>query len=201
MGLSGSTIGTPGAVYARPRHNVGFWVVDAFAAQEGVALGSSSRGALWGRLESDTLGEVFLAKPQRYMNRSGRPLRDLLADWEVSVEDAIVVHDDVDLAPGRLKLKRGGGAGGHRGLLSIEAETGSRDFCRLRFGVGRPPPGGETSEYVLEPIGAGAGPMLAAAVERAVDGLRGWLCLDFQAAVKNVNTAPETPVEPGGAGC
>lgn len=194
-------LGNPGQEYERTRHNVGFVVVDRFAAREGSVLVDRAHGALWARLESDALGVVFLAKPQRYMNRSGEPLLALLEEWELEATDLLIVHDDVDLELGRLKLKRGGGTGGHRGLQSIEEETGTRDFFRLRFGVGRPEEGQETAQWVLEPFSEEAGEPLGEALARAERGVRDWLRLDFQAAQKNVNTPPEKPVESGESGC
>ena len=187
--------------YDRTRHNIGFVVVDAVVAAVAAPLMAGAHGALWSRAESEELGEVFLAKPQLYMNRSGRPLAALVEQWGLPVEDVLVVHDDVDLQLGRLRLKRGGGAGGHRGILSIEEEIGIREFCRLRFGVGRPDAGQDTADYVLEPFPEAAREALAEAVQRAASGALDWLRLDFQAAMKNVNTPPETPVESEGSGC
>lgn len=194
-------LGNPGPRYEGTRHNIGFVVVDRLAAALGSPTTTEGRGARWSRVESAELGEVFLAKPQTYMNRSGEPLAALLEDWELSAAEVLVVHDDVDLTLGRLKLKRGGGAGGHRGLLSIEEETGTRDFCRLRFGVGRPDGDQDTAEYVLERFSEREHEALGEAVDRATAGAVDWIRLDFQAAMKNVNTGPEKPVEPGESGC
>ena len=109
--------------------------------------------------------------------------------------------DDLDLAPGRLKLKLGGGAGGHRGLLSIEEETGTRDFCRLRVGVGHPGAGADVADYVLDRFSPSEEAIMDATYERACLGALEWLRLDFQAAMKIVNTRPPEGVEPGGSGC
>jgi len=194
-------LGNPGARYEGTRHNIGFVVLDSFAAQVGAPLVGRAHGALWSGVESEALGQIFLAKPQLYMNRSGRPLAALLEEWDVEPSDVLVIHDDVDLDLGRLKLKRGGGAGGHRGLLSIEEETETRDFCRLRFGIGRPQAGQDTADYVLERFSAASAEALAQAVERARDGVGDWLRLDFEAAMKSVNTPPEKPVESDESGC
>ncbi|MDG2306786.1 MAG: aminoacyl-tRNA hydrolase [Candidatus Binatia bacterium] len=194
-------LGNPGPRYDGTRHNIGFVVVDAVGARVDAPLERADHGALWSRASSEDFGEIFFAKPQSYMNRSGEPLAALLEDWAVAPTDVLVVHDDVDLEIGRLKLKQGGGMGGHRGLLSIEEETGTRDFCRLRFGVGRPLAGQDTAEYVLERFPGSADEEMAGAVVRARDGALDWLRLDFQAAMKNVNTWAEKPVEPDGSGC
>ena len=194
-------LGNPGVRYIGTRHNIGFVVLDAFAAQLGVPLLERAHGAAWSRLESEELGEVFLAKPQTFMNRSGEPLAALLEQWEIAPEGVLVVHDDVDLELARLKLKQGGGTGGHRGLRSIEEEAGTRDFYRLRFGVGRPEESLDTADYVLEVFPKEAHECLEAAVERARGGILDWLRLDFQAAMKNVNTWAEKPVESSESGC
>lgn len=194
-------LGNPGPRYEDTRHNVGFVVVDALGRELAAPLRAEAHGALWSRHESVEFGEVFLAKPQTYMNRSGEPLAGLLEDWELPVTEVLVVHDDVDLGLGRLKLKRGGGAGGHRGLLSIEEETGTREFCRLRFGVDRPESGRDTAEYVLDAFPELSREILGEAIGRATHGALDWLRLDFQAAMKNVNTGPKRPVESDESGC
>lgn len=180
---------------------MGFEVVDALAEDLSAPFDREAHGALWARVASEALGEVFLVKPQTFMNRSGEPLVALLRDWRLDPTRFLVVHDDVDLEAGRLKLKRGGGTGGHRGLASIEAETGTRDFSRLRFGVGRPTAGQDTAEYVLERPDPDQRAALQGALPRARDGALDWLRLDFEAAMKNVNTRPKKPVEPGESGC
>lgn len=194
-------LGNPGPRYRQTRHNVGFVVVERLAADLGVGLERSDHGARWMSVANDELGELFLVEPQTFMNCSGEPLAGLLEDWDVSIEEVLVIHDDVDLDPGRLKLKRGGGTGGHRGLESIEEETGSRDFARLRFGVGRPRDGQDTADYVLETVSEAEWDQLGSAVDRARDGVLNWLRLDFEAAMKNTNTRAKKPVESAESGC
>jgi PTH1 family peptidyl-tRNA hydrolase len=194
-------LGNPGARYEKTLHNVGFLAVDALCAE--TAPGPSIPGidAAWARLPMSGSAEVFVARPLSFMNRSGVPIGDLLEIWEVEPEHTLVVHDDVDLDPGRLKLKRGGGAGGHRGLLSIEECLGTREFCRLRVGVGRPPAGEDTAEYVLTPLMGEALEILLESGEQAARGARDWLSLDFQAAQKKVNTRPSPAVESPATSC
>ncbi len=194
-------LGNPGVRYHGTRHNIGFVVVDGLGVELGAPVTAQRPGAFWSRSASAEFGEVFLAKPQTFMNCSGEPLAALLAEWDVPATSVLVVHDDVDLELGRLKLKRGGGTGGHRGLLSIEEETGTRDFFRLRFGVGRPDGGQDTAEYVLEAFPETSGEVLGGAVGRACRGALDWLQLDFEAAMKSVNTGREKPVEPDESGC
>ena len=194
-------LGNPGPRYRQTRHNVGFVVVERLAADLGVGLAQSDHGARWTSIVNDELGELFLVEPQTFMNCSGEPLVGLLDDWDLPIEEVLVIHDDVDLDPGRLKLKRGGGTGGHRGLESIEEETASRDFVRLRFGVGRPRDGQDTADYVLETVSEAEWGELGGAVARARDGVLDWLRLDFEAAMKNTNTRAKKPVESAESGC
>lgn len=180
---------------------MGFVVVERVGEELRAPLQREDHGARWSSSHDPDLGEVFLLEPRTYMNCSGEPLAALLDEWGVAVEDVLVIHDDVDLEVGRLKLKRGGGTGGHRGLASIEEETGSREFSRLRFGVGRPPEGRDTADHVLEPCSSEAWDELVSAVGRARQGVLDWLRLDFEAAMKNTNTWAKKPVESAESGC
>jgi PTH1 family peptidyl-tRNA hydrolase len=130
-------LGNPGPQYALARHNVGFLVVDALADAHGVRFGprkfdaETARGRIAGE-------DVLLAKPLTFMNLSGRSLAPLAAFYKVAPADLLVVHDDLDLPFGRLQLRERGGDGGHNGVRSIIAELGTREFKRLRVGIGRP---------------------------------------------------------------
>lgn len=143
-------LGNPGPQYARNRHNAGFQCLNYLAKEHRLAFsekGGHARLAL-GRMGGQ---EVVLAKPQTYMNLSGRSLAALKSRYRLSLGDILVVHDDVDLPLGRLRLRARGGAGGHRGLESIIQALASQDFARLRIGVGRPQAAGEEGlrDYVL----------------------------------------------------
>ncbi len=147
-------LGNPGEEYARHRHNIGFWVVDELARRAGVrpkTTGSTMAIAV-GRLE-DTA--VALVKPRTFVNRSGEAVRQALAWTGVPLERLVVVYDDLDLPVGALRIRKGGGHGGHNGLKSIVAAVGA-DFVRVRIGIGRPTVNGEPSwdpdvvaDYVL----------------------------------------------------
>lgn len=140
----------PGPEYELTRHNVGHEVVAAVAASHGERF---RRGP--SRLASEVAdalisGEkVVLAAPLGYMNESGRPVRALVDYFDVALEDLLVVHDDIDLPFGRLRLQTGGGTGGHNGLRSIERSLGDREFVRLKIGVGRPPGSMDPAAFVL----------------------------------------------------
>jgi len=144
-------LGNPGDRYDGTRHNAGFLVVDQLLREGGRP--ASYRKGFDGRYARVSIQstEAVLLKPQTFMNRSGRSVRAVADHFEIDVEDMIVIHDDVDLDFGTVKVKHGGGAGGHRGLLSCFEELDSRDFDRVRVGVGRPDDVEESvSDYVLD---------------------------------------------------
>ncbi|ACL71626.1 aminoacyl-tRNA hydrolase [Thioalkalivibrio sulfidiphilus] len=142
-------LGNPGPKYTETRHNAGFWFVDALARrhggtfrQENKFAGESARISLGGQ-------EVWLLKPQTFMNRSGQSVKLLATFYKIPVESILVVHDELDLPPGEVRLKRGGGHGGHNGLRDIMAHLG-KEFLRLRLGVGHPGHKDQVVDYVLQ---------------------------------------------------
>jgi peptidyl-tRNA hydrolase, PTH1 family len=142
-------LGNPGREYAANRHNAGFMVVDELARRVG---GLSFRGKFGGQLaEARLAGEkTMLLKPQSFMNCSGQVVAPAVRFFQVAPANLIVVHDELDLDVGRLKVKVGGGHGGHNGLRSIFADLGTPEFVRVRLGIGRPPPRMEGADYVLQ---------------------------------------------------
>ena len=141
-------LGNPGRKYRLHRHNIGFLVVDAIAKREGIRIWRRSCKAQIGKGELSGV-PVLLAKPQTYMNRSGESVALLLQRYHTSLESCIVVHDDLDLERGQIKVKQGGGHGGHNGLRSIIERCGA-DFLRVRIGIGRPESGEDPAAYVLK---------------------------------------------------
>jgi len=142
-------LGNPGREYEATRHNVGFWWVEALAQEHNLNFKSetkfhsmTSRGNVHGH-------EVFLLMPQTFMNHSGRAVGALAQFYKIVPAEILVVHDELDLPPGSAKLKIGGGHGGHNGLKDIIAHLGSKDFWRLRIGIGHPGERSEVSNYVL----------------------------------------------------
>ncbi|NMH98495.1 aminoacyl-tRNA hydrolase [Pseudonocardia acidicola] len=162
-------LGNPGPDYAETRHNVGFRVVDLLAARAG---GGRFKGhktnadVLEGRLAGR---RVILAKPRTYMNVSGGPVAGLLKYYAVPPEDLVVVHDDLDLGFGVVRLKRGGGEGGHNGLRSISSAIGTKDYLRVRFGIGRPPGRQDPADFVLKRFSGAERKDLEFAVDLAAD--------------------------------
>lgn len=142
-------LGNPGPRYADTRHNAGFWFVDRFAAAERLTLKAETRFhgevATWSR----TAGDVRLLKPLTFMNESGRAVQALAAYYRIPVEHILVVHDELDLPPGDLRLKSGGGHGGHNGLRSTIGALNSPAFLRLRVGIGHPGTAPLVTPYVL----------------------------------------------------
>ena len=137
-------LGNPGQLHTHHRHNIGFLCVNHFARTQGIrfdkkqGLARIGRGIVAG-------SEVVLAKPQTYMNSSGQSVSRLIQKFDVNLDDLLIIHDDLDLAPGKIRLRPGGSSGGHKGVESIISELKSQDFTRLRVGIGRP-----TTESTME---------------------------------------------------
>ncbi len=142
-------LGNPGPRYESTRHNAGFWFVDLVARRHGLALRPDSRflGEI-GRLQS--VGrECWLLKPTTFMNRSGQSLSSLASYFKIPLSQILVAHDELDLPPGTVRLKRGGGHAGHNGLRDIVKAMDGREFWRLRIGIGRPDDSANVVDYVL----------------------------------------------------
>ncbi|MBQ9317783.1 MAG: aminoacyl-tRNA hydrolase [Atopobiaceae bacterium] len=148
-------LGNPGSEYALTRHNAGFAVVDALAERFGVRYWKSEGGCDVAVVKTHyglETHEVILAKPQSYMNTSGGPLSKLARAHKVSPAEILVVHDEVDLPQGRIQVKFGGGLNAHNGLRSIADKLGTRDFSRVRCGIGRPPGKMSVADYALRKL-------------------------------------------------
>ncbi|WP_270975072.1 aminoacyl-tRNA hydrolase [Trueperella sp.] len=151
-------LGNPGPTYENTRHNIGQHVVHELARRAGSSLSvhkqSNTRAAsVRVGIGPGKPGEaVVLGVSNGYMNTSGGPVSSLLKYFKIAPEDLIVIHDDLDLPFGHLKLKRGGGSGGHNGLKSITQSLGAQDYVRLRFGIGRPPGRQDPADFVLSPF-------------------------------------------------
>ena len=144
-------LGNPGSQYENTRHNAGFMVVDKLAGEFGISVNKNKFDVRYGRGAIED-HEVMLAKPMAFMNRSGWPVQKLAAYFKINSKDLMVVHDDIDLAFGRLKIKEKGGQGGHKGLKSIIHAVGEDEFVRLRIGVGRSEAESSVSDHVLGPF-------------------------------------------------
>jgi PTH1 family peptidyl-tRNA hydrolase len=142
-------LGNPGSEYERTRHNAGFWWVDAIAAERRARWAKESKFAGWVARVSESGRDFWLLKPATYMNESGRSVGAFLRFHRIEPPAMLVVHDELDLPPGTVKLKLGGGTGGHNGLRDIDEVLGTRDFWRLRIGIGHPGHKDRVADYVL----------------------------------------------------
>ena len=162
-------LGNPGRAYAQTRHNVGMWAIERAAARWSIRLsprGTAQRGS--GRLGREL---IELAGLLDWMNCSGPPVKGLLREFAITPSELIVIHDDLDLEPGRLRIKLAGGYGGHNGIKSLIDALGTPQFIRVKIGVGRPAPGQDSADYVLEPVGKDELAALDPCLERVVDAL------------------------------
>ena len=180
-------LGNPGREYAAHRHNIGFRVVDALARAHGVAF-TRRKGAKAGVAEARVSDcPVLLAKPQTFMNLSGKSVRRLSRSLGVPPERILVIYDDLDLPLGRLRLRAEGSSGGHKGIRSIIDTLGTQAFPRLRVGIDRPPGRMDPVDYVLKPFDRDQKPFLAEAVARAAAAVECWLAEGIIAAMDRFN--------------
>jgi peptidyl-tRNA hydrolase, PTH1 family len=179
-------LGNPGAKYAGTRHNVGFHVIDRLASRAGAAGAREKSGAVVaeGRLGSE---RILLCKPMEFMNVSGQSLVRVARFWKIDAAQTVVVHDELDVPFGRLKLAGGGGHGGHNGLRSIIAEWGTADFSRVRFGISRPAPGRDAADYVLQDFSAIERQALPELQDRAADAVEAIVASGLTTAMNKFN--------------
>ncbi|MBI2266834.1 MAG: aminoacyl-tRNA hydrolase [Armatimonadetes bacterium] len=179
-------LGNPGPEYARTRHNIGFHVLDELARRWKIRSGRLFRGAKWGS-ESRPEGEVFLCWPQEYMNCSGYTIRAFVEGKKLGKAVLLVVCDDMDLPLGKLRIRIGGGSGGHKGLASLINAFGHGDFARIRIGIGRPPEGWDPADYVLTPFHTAEKDIIQQAVLRAADAVETIMDQGLEAAMNRFN--------------
>ncbi|HVT06852.1 MAG TPA: aminoacyl-tRNA hydrolase [Polyangia bacterium] len=183
-------LGNPGPEYRDNRHNLGFMVVDVLGAR---ARGSSPRAKFGAELSEVTLAgaRVLLCKPMEFMNVSGQAVARVAGFWKIPVADIVVVHDELDLPFGRLKLGAGGGHGGHNGVRSMLADLGDAGFARVRVGVGRPAPGrGDPADYLLSDFSRAEAKELPALIDLAADAVETIVKSGLTTAMNKFNTKP-----------
>lgn len=162
-------LGNPGREYERTRHNCGFRAIDILADKLGCKVDKGKFQGLYGQAAYKGT-KLYLLKPQTYMNLSGRSVLQLSAYFNIPPQRIIVMFDDISLAPGRLRIRADGSAGGHNGIKSIIAELGSQDFPRVKIGVGaKPSPEQDLADWVLSTFSASEEKDLSSALERAAD--------------------------------
>lgn len=195
-------LGNPGPEYTDTRHNVGFWWVDAAARALGARLlAERAYQGLVARVNRPE-GPLWLLEPQTYMNLSGRSVSALARFFKIEPEHILVVHDELDLAPGQMKIKQGGGVAGHNGLKDIQAQLGSADFWRLRIGIGHPGDRSEVANWVLRKPAPDQRQAMAACLERSLQVLPDLLAGPSARAVAAIHArpAPARPERPPKAG-
>ncbi|MCR8969667.1 aminoacyl-tRNA hydrolase [Facklamia sp. 7083-14-GEN3] len=167
-------LGNPGERYANTRHNAGFEAIDRLVDKEGLSFTDQKFDAdftIW-RNQTD---KILLVKPFTYMNNSGQAVLPLMSYYGIAVEDLIVVYDDLDLEPGRIRLREKGSAGGHNGMKSIIHMLGTNDFKRIRIGIGRPQAGWKVIDHVLAPFDKDSLPLVTQAIDHVADALTDWV--------------------------
>jgi PTH1 family peptidyl-tRNA hydrolase len=181
-------LGNPGREYEATRHNAGFWWVDNLAHSLGVTLKTESRfhGKL-ARVRSED--DCWLLEPMTFMNRSGQAVGALTGFYKIAPEEVLVVHDELDLPPGTVRLKKGGGVAGHNGLKDIAARIGL-DFWRLRIGIGHPGDRDAVIDYVLHPPRVEETPLISQAVERSLEAWPLILAGEMEKAMHRMHTHP-----------
>jgi peptidyl-tRNA hydrolase, PTH1 family len=186
-------LGNPGPRYAGSPHNVGFRVLDHFAERHAISHPATGGHAAWSQRFDAELGmaqvagnELVLLKPLTFMNRSGESVRKAMSFFKITEDQALVVHDELDLPPGSVKLKHGGGEAGHNGLRSVSQELGTREYARLRVGVGRPGEG-EVSDFLLTPMPSGLASQVEGSLPHASSAIELWLSLGLDRAMNQVN--------------
>ncbi|MGE5190703.1 MAG: aminoacyl-tRNA hydrolase [Gemmatimonadota bacterium] len=192
-------MGNPGRRYDRTFHNAGFAAVDVLARALGVRL--AAEGDLdWG--VGDAFGiAILLGKPRTYMNLSGAAVAPVYRRFAGSPGDLIVVHDDLDIAAGLVRLKRGGGTGGHNGLRSLQEHLGTLEFLRVRIGIGRPPDGVDPADFVLSPVPDASRALFESGVAAAAEAVLGAARDGFDKAMTRCNATrlpPPSGVSDGG---
>jgi len=183
-------LGNPGRSYEYTRHNLGWMVLERAAARWGISLaqhgqGIQGRGAVGGH-------PILLVLPLTWMNQTGIVIRAVLQDLSLKSPDLIVVHDDLDLPLGAIKIKTRGGAGGHNGLRSLLSCLGTEEFSRLKVGIGRPPENEDLAKFVLSPFPAEEWEQVVATLPKAVDALECLIC-EGSAVAMNRFHAPPSP--------
>jgi PTH1 family peptidyl-tRNA hydrolase len=189
-------LGNPGSEYEATRHNAGFWWIDAAAQQLGARLAAErAYFGLVGRINRPA-GPVWLLQPQTYMNLSGKSVAALARFFKITPQEILVVHDELDLLPGQMKLKQGGGHAGHNGLRDIHAQLGSADYWRLRLGIGHPGVKAEVADYVLRKPPADQREAIERAIDESLKHLDAMLSGQMQQAVMKLHAKPERPKPP-----
>lgn len=189
-------LGNPGPEYEDTRHNAGFWWIDTLARQLGVTLlPDRAYHGLVARANTPQ-GPVWLLQPQTYMNVSGKSVAALARFFKINPDEILVAHDELDIPPGQVKLKKGGGHGGHNGLRDIHAQLGTPDYWRLRLGIGHPGVKQEVAAFVLRKPPQSERELIFKCIDQAKGALPAFLDGDMNKATTLVHAQPQRPKPP-----
>jgi len=181
-------LGNPGSEYEKTRHNAGFWFVDRLVAEASSRFSHESK--FFGDVARAQLGgkRVLVLKPSTFMNKSGQAVASLSSYFGIAPSEVLVVHDELDLNPGSVRLKLGGGHGGHNGLRDIASHLGVKDFARIRVGIGHPGSSNKVLNYVLGRPSKGDSELIEEGFDRALQGLEAIVNGDFQKVMSGLNS-------------
>ncbi|WP_042147502.1 aminoacyl-tRNA hydrolase [Paucisalibacillus sp. EB02] len=179
-------LGNPGKKYQSTRHNIGFMVIDELLSRHNLSL---NKDKFKGKYAQAIINgeKVLLLEPQTYMNLSGESLRPLMEYYDIDVEDVIVIYDDLDLPTGKVRLRQKGGHGGHNGIRSIIDHLGTKDFKRIRLGVGRPTSPIPVVDYVLGPFPKEEHPLVRESIQKAADACERWMEKQYEEVMNEFN--------------
>lgn len=179
-------LGNPGKQYEKTRHNVGFHVIDELCERLSAPTMQSKFNGMFTVIHRPE-GKVMLVKPLTYMNLSGECVRPLMDYYDVDPDKIVVIYDDLDIAPGAIRLRQKGSAGGHNGMKSLIAHLGTDKFNRIRIGVGRPISGMKVSDYVLSPFSKDESPLIKDIVKKSASACEAWLDQPFIDVMNSFN--------------
>jgi PTH1 family peptidyl-tRNA hydrolase len=193
-------LGNPGPEYEATRHNAGFWLLDAAARKLGATLQPQRQYFGLAARANAPSGNVWLLQPMTYMNLSGKSVAALARFFKIAPTEILVAHDELDLQPGQVKLKCGGGPAGHNGLKDIHAQLGSPDYWRLRLGIGHPGVKAEVVDYVLRKPAPEQRELIEQTISRTIDSLDLLLAANMERAMMKMHVKPPRPAPPSGDG-
>lgn len=180
-------LGNPGGEYEKTRHNVGFWFIDQLVSQHNLTLKNETKFLGDVAKLNTSAGNIWLIKPMTFMNRSGQSIAKLAQFYKIKPEQILVVHDELDLSPGVVKLKKGGGHGGHNGLRDSIAQLGSKDFYRLRLGIGHPGSKEQVVGFVLGKTPQSEKNLIESAIDKSMASIDLILQGDMQKAMNQLH--------------
>lgn len=187
-------LGNPGKQFVRNRHNFGYMLLDHIAEKYHLSFQQGNGPFLWVPMEDSVDNIVYLSKPTTFMNNSGVAIRKAVRQFHISHADLLIVYDDIDLPIGKIRLRRRGSAGGHRGLRSIIENLETPDFARLRLGIGPQPPGITSDEFVLSDFQPDERPLLEQVISVGSSAISDWISLPFDQLMNRYNSVDKTPL-------